>query len=211
MARGHEQGEWTGWKGKLGAWAFSGPLRRMEDCLIADDARTAILREISGMGSGNLTVLDVGAGAGYLSLAIAGMSDTGEVICLDLSNAMLNALERGAVKKGLKDKIRVLKVNATTTGLDEESVDVVVSMNMLHELSDPREVMGEMMRVLKAGGLLVVSDFGDNWVGRLAAGHEHDAGGPFSTHRMRALLSDAGLRDVRVVSRRYEVLGVGRK
>jgi ubiquinone/menaquinone biosynthesis C-methylase UbiE len=44
------------------------------------------------------------------------------------------------------------------TGLPDNSIDVVLLYDVLHELNKPNEVLKEIHRVLKSNGILSVSD-----------------------------------------------------
>ncbi len=143
---------WTGIRGRFGAWYFNSPLRRMSEILFLGDVKSAFLNEVSNVIQGNEVILDIGAGSGYYSLAIAKKLSAGKVICLDSSEEMLQWLERKAKKEGLKDRIQILKGDASSSGLANESVDLVVSNGLLHELSNPEAVLREMHRVLRPNG-----------------------------------------------------------
>ena len=100
--------KWTGIKGRIGGWYLSSPLRWLAENLVYGGCRSAFLNEVSRIIRGDEVVLDIGAGSGYLSLAIAENLTTGKVICFDLSEEMLNRLKKRARKKGLMDKIQII-------------------------------------------------------------------------------------------------------
>lgn len=118
-----QRGEWTGLKGRIGAWYLNGPLRRLSEVLFLGDVRTVFLREINKLIKGGEVVLDVGAGSGYFSLAIAERLKTGKVICLDLSGEMLQRLERVANRRGLMSRVQILLGTASPIKLEDEAVD----------------------------------------------------------------------------------------
>lgn len=125
--------------------------------LIAEDAVGLIEenRPVSG-----LTVLDVGGGPGYYARAFrrAGAS------CLVVDAALLEILRA-------PDRVGEDSVVGTADRLPvaDGSVDVVFSSNMLEHVRGPSDVLGEMVRVLRPGGLLVVSY--TNWLSPWG-GHE---------------------------------------
>lgn len=204
--------EWVGAKGKIGAWFLNSSLRRLGQILILGDRDSAFVNEFSHIIQGDEVVLDVGAGAGRFSLAMAKKLETGRVICLDLSEEMLQRLERNAKKKGLKDRIQILRGKASSSGLENESVDLVVCNDVLHELSGLEPVLGEILRVLKPNGKTIITDFRDTRIGRLIGRfHGEEAHGPFSVNELEILLTHNGLNDVKVSLLKHWVIGVGRK
>lgn len=203
--------EWTGIRGRIGAWYLNSPLRRLSEVLFLGDCKSAFLSELSRL-KGDEVVLDVGAGSGYFSLAIAKRLSTGKVICLDLSEEMLQRLERNAEREGLKDRIQILKSAASSTGLETESVDLVVSNGVFHELSSPEAVLREMLRVLKPNGWVIITDFRDTRVGKqIGVAHREEAHGPLSVNELEAFFIKAGLKAVKVRPVKHWVIGLGRK
>ncbi|MFQ5887446.1 MAG: class I SAM-dependent methyltransferase [Candidatus Hydrothermarchaeales archaeon] len=205
--------EWTGRKGRIGGRFLNSALRRLLEILVWGDCRSVLLDEVSGfIPKGDEIVLDVGAGSGYFSLPIAEKLNAGKVICLDLSEEMLGHLERKAKKEGLEDRVQILNVEASSSGLEDGSVDLAVSGGVFHELSSPETVLTEMARVVKPGGGVIVADFRDTWLGRrFCAPHGEDAHGPFSVNELEALFARDGLSGVKVSPVRHWVIGVGKK
>lgn len=211
MTEKYINSEWTGIKGKVFAWHLDNPVARLAETLLLGDAMHAFLSEFSRIIRGNEVVLDVGVGTGRFSLPMAKSLSAGKVICLDISEVMLGYLVRKAEKEGLEDRIQILNTEASSTGLDDESVDLVVSNGVFHELSSPETVLSEIRRVLKIGGWVIITDFRDTWVTRLVARHREDAHGPFSAIELETLFANVGFRDLKVSPIRSFILGVAKK
>jgi len=212
MSKKQETSQRTGIKGRIFAWHLDNPLARYPETLLLGDCRTAVRNEFSRLIRGNEVVLDIGAGTGRFSLAIAKQLSAGKVICLDLSEEMLQHLERKAEKEGLKDRIQILKAEASASRLENESVDLVMCNSVLHELSSPEAVLAEMLRVLVPGGWAMITDFRDTKISRLICrSHRQGPHGPFSVHELEALFTEAGLKNVKVRPVRHWVIGVGKK
>lgn len=60
--------------------------------MLLGDTMPAFLSEVSGLIRGDETILDIGAGSGRFSLPMAKRLSTGKIICLDISELMLEYL-----------------------------------------------------------------------------------------------------------------------
>ena len=105
-------------------------------------------------------LLDVGAGRGAVALAAAsrGWRDT----AVDAATGMVDRLRAAA------PDMEVRLMDAHALGLPDDSVDVAVAAFLLHCVDDPARVLAEMARVVRPGGLVVVSvpgpvDDGGRW------------------------------------------------
>lgn len=93
-------------------------------------------------------VLDVGCGPGVLARKIADVA--GDVTGIDFSANMV-----AAAKQAYPD-IRFLRANAEALQFPDHSFDVAVVNYCAHLLARPKEVFGEICRVLEPGGRLIV-------------------------------------------------------
>lgn len=212
MAEKQTWREWTGVKGRIGGWYLNSPLRRLSEILLLGDCKSAFLRVISPLIRGNEVILDIGAGSGYFSLDLAKKISTGKVICVDMSAEMLGWLGKKAEKKGVKNKIQIVKSDATSSGLADGSIDIVISNGLLHEVPDPGAVLREMTRVLKPNGRVIITDFRDTKITRMMEStHRENAHGPFSVDELTMLFNKVGLKKVKVGPEKFWVIGTGKK
>ncbi len=204
--------EWTGIKGRIFAWHLDNPLARLPERLLLGDCGPTVQKELARLIRGNEDVADIGAGTGRFSLAVAKQLKSGKVTCLDLSEEMLQRLKRRAEREGLQDRIQIRKGEASASGLENESMDLVMSRNVFHELASPKAVLEEMLRVLKPGGWVLITDFGDTRISRLICrSHREGSHGPFSVQELDTLFAKVGLKNVRIRSVGHWVIGVGQK
>ncbi|MCZ7405637.1 MAG: class I SAM-dependent methyltransferase [Candidatus Methanoperedens sp.] len=205
--------EFTGTKGRIMAWVLNSPLRTLIEVRLLGMPRSAFLNEVSHHIRGDEVVLDVGAGSGYFSLAIAKKLNSGKVICFDLSEEMLQRLKHKAKKEGLENRIQIMNGEASSLDLNDESVDLVVSSFAFHEVSSPETVLMEMIRVLKPNGWVIITDYlKDTWLGKMAtAYHSADTYGLFSVNELEALFAKCELKDVRASQTKSWIIGMGKK
>ena len=117
--------------------------------------RIDILRE-AGIELGS-HVLDYGCGpGGYISPLAELVGPTGQIYALDTHPAAIEATERVAARKRIKN-IRMISSDCST-GLPQVSVDAVLLYDTFHHLSRPDDVLRELHRVLKTDGTLSFSD-----------------------------------------------------
>jgi arsenite methyltransferase len=104
------------------------------------------------------TVLDIGCGAGFDSLIAARqVGETGRVISVDMTPAMLDKAAAGARAVGIAN-IEFRQGLAEALPVDDASIDVVISNGVINLCPDKLAVMREVYRVLKAGGRVQLAD-----------------------------------------------------
>jgi ubiquinone/menaquinone biosynthesis C-methylase UbiE len=100
-------------------------------------------------------VLDVAAGTGHLSLAMA--PHVNRVVALDLTPDMLAQGHREAEQQGLTNVV-FEQGEAEHLAYANEAFDLVVTRFSLHHFADARGPVQEMVRVCRRGGRVAVID-----------------------------------------------------
>ncbi|HEX3204551.1 MAG TPA: methyltransferase domain-containing protein [Nitrospiraceae bacterium] len=102
-------------------------------------------------------ILDLGSGTGYPALLAAqAVGPRGNVVGLDLADAMLDVARRKAKALGLTN-IRFQAGDVSTLPFDAGSFDAVISRFCLMFLPDVPKAAAEIARVLKPGGYLAAA------------------------------------------------------
>lgn len=121
------------------------------------------LRQIDQhFGHRDVTVLDVGCGAGFLSNALSAKG-LPSVTGVDVSMGSLEVARRWDTT----GRVRYLPGDAYHLPLPCASFDVVAAMDMLEHLEKPEAVVRECARVLKPDGLFLFQTLNRNWVSGL--------------------------------------------
>ncbi|MDO8963848.1 MAG: class I SAM-dependent methyltransferase [Coriobacteriia bacterium] len=136
------------------------------------------------------TIVDIGAGTGLFSCRFAEMAPGSEVYAVDLEPVMVDwMLEHRATQCG--GRLHPLLGDEAHVPLPDGVADLVVMMNLHHELVEPVANYREAFRLLAAGGWILVVDW-------LPGGAE--AGPPqhirVSPEGIGAALSEAGFDSV---------------
>jgi ubiquinone/menaquinone biosynthesis C-methylase UbiE len=154
-----------------------------------DDVRDAVLAAARILPES--TVLDVGAGTGFLTEGAAKIAR--RVIALDFSEAMMSEARVKLGGRNVEFKIG----NVEQIPLPNASVDAVVGNMVLHHCPNPRAAVKEMTRVLVPGGRLVLSDLQEHTHESLRKEHA-DLWMGFKMDYVRLTLQRVGLEDVGV-------------
>ncbi len=101
-------------------------------------------------------VLDVGCGPGKLSLLVASRMEGVEVIGLDLSPSMVVLASEEAEGAGLGGRLRFIEGNVLSIPFPDATFDTVMSSFSLHEWPSLDVAIGEILRVLKKGGRVLL-------------------------------------------------------
>lgn len=152
-----------------------------------DDVRDAVLAAARILPEH--TVLDVGAGTGFLTIGAAKRAR--RVIALDFSESMLEEARAKLDRKNVEFRVG----SAEDIPLPDSSVDSVIGNMMLHHCPRPAVAVNEMARVLGRGGILVLSDLQEHSYESLRKEHA-DLWLGFKLEHIKSLLEQAGLESV---------------
>ena len=103
-------------------------------------------------------IADVGAGEGFYSLRIArAVGPTGRVTAVDVSEKYLDKL-RARLQQDSMTNVDVVVGAVDDPHLPENAFDAVLIYNAYHEMTAPEPVLKAILRALKPGGRLVMSE-----------------------------------------------------
>jgi ubiquinone/menaquinone biosynthesis C-methylase UbiE len=106
-----------------------------------------------------MVVADVGAGVGYFTVRLAKrVGKTGKVYAADVQPEMLTTLKKRAAEAKLTN-IQPILSSESDPRLPAKCCDVILMVDVYHELSRPQVMLQKMRQALKDDGRLVLLEY----------------------------------------------------
>jgi len=137
-----------------------------------------------------MVVADVGAGTGFVSAGLAPL--VRQVYVLDGSGEMLAVAQKNLSQF---DNLVFQQADGLSLPLPDASLDAVFANMYLHHCTDPAAAIQEMLRLLKPGGRLVITDM-DAHTNEWMRDEMKDVWLGFERPQVRAWFEQAGLVNV---------------
>ncbi len=168
-------------------------------------ARLNFVREVvRGVGAQRAEVADLGCGSGVILSEILLMKQEWMGHGLDISPQSIAYARRLAAHKGVAMRARFQTGCVTELPYADESLNLVVASEVVEHMPEPEVVVGEIARVLKPGGQLILT----MPIESRTPAHVHTLSG---REDLRSLLLGAGLRVRRLEPRWHLGFGDDRK
>jgi ubiquinone/menaquinone biosynthesis C-methylase UbiE len=174
----------------------------------AEEAAAFLLPELRP----GMRLLDVGCGPGSITRGLAERLAPGQVVGVDLSRETLVSARQDAAARGLAN-LTFEEGSAYELPFPDASFDVAYAHQVFQHLREPARALGEMLRVVRGGGLVAVRDVDwgtvsywplDPWIDRFVDVHMkawyRNGGDPRMGRRLRALFNAAGVADLQVTA-----------
>ncbi|MDW3206189.1 MAG: methyltransferase domain-containing protein [Alphaproteobacteria bacterium] len=166
-----------------------------------------VARLLDGLDLTGRTVVDIGSGAGGITIALARDYGAGRVIGLDVEASVCAHARRKVAQADLSDRVEIRQIEPGPLPLEDGSVDMVFSKDAIVHIPDKESLARDAYRVLKPGGLFAASDWLISHDGTPSpemadyiAKEDLDFG-MASPDRYQKALEDAGFVDVRLTNR----------
>jgi len=121
------------------------------------EENTALLLKNLSLKPG-MVIADIGAGSGYHSALLSKMVGNGKVFAIDVEPEMIAFLNERIKQEKLSHIVPVLSTEQKLS-LPENTVDMMLLVDVYHEFSHPYEMALSMRAALKPGGKLVLVEF----------------------------------------------------
>jgi SAM-dependent methyltransferase len=106
-------------------------------------------------------IVDLGAGTGAGTFALAGRFDHAEVLAVDASDEMLERVREKALDRGLAERVRTVQADLDTDWPETGPMDLTWASMFMHHLADVDGVLERIHKATREGGLIVIAEFTD--------------------------------------------------
>ncbi len=144
---------------------------------------------VAGVKKGKIAA-DIGAGSGFITGGLIGKGL--KVIAVDQSEAMLVEMRK---KFSGAEGIEYRLGEAEKLPIPDEAVDYAFANMYIHHTESPQKAIKEMVRILKPGGKLVITDM-DEHEFKFLKEEQHDRWKGFKREDVRRWFEEAGLKNV---------------
>ena len=106
-------------------------------------------------------ILDAGGGTGRIALPLAKMGY--QVTLCDLSTGMLEVAKEKLQNEGVQDKVKIEEADIASLPFPDMNFDLVICLHGPLSIADSLKAAGELSRVLKRGGKIIVDAHSRYW------------------------------------------------
>lgn len=156
-----------------------------------------VLQEI-GVEPG-MRVADVGAGDGYFTLRLAeAVGASGEVFASDIDADALRVLEERRDSAGAEN-VRIIQGFEDDPLLPDSTIGLVLIVNTIHLVDNPKVFLGNVRRSLKPGGRVVLVQWSAEKLDSEAVGWDATDRARYTLRTNLRTIYDGGLEVVRIL------------
>jgi SAM-dependent methyltransferase len=105
-------------------------------------------------------IIDLGAGTGTGTLALARQLPDAEIVAVDISAEMLEHLRRKVREAEVAGHVRTVQADLDGPWPDLGPADLIWASASLHHMADPGHALGQALAALRPGGVLVAAELG---------------------------------------------------
>jgi len=102
-------------------------------------------------------ILEVGTGKGYFTTVLA--KEGYKFVSIDISEQEQKFAELNIRHLGLENHVDFKVENAEQFSFEDKSFDIVLSVNMIHHITNISKIIDEFVRVVSFEGKIILSDF----------------------------------------------------
>lgn len=119
---------------------------------------TAFAKDAIALDPDAIKILDAGTGTARIPILMCQCRPQYLITAVDLAQSMLIVGQRNVEEAGLRQRIRLERVDTKRMPYPDLEFDMVVSNSLVHHLPDPLSFFQEVKRLIKPGGALLIRD-----------------------------------------------------
>ncbi len=119
---------------------------------------TAFAQDAIALDPDAIKILDAGTGTARIPILMCQRRPQYLITAVDLAQSMLIVGQRNVEEAGLRQRIRLERVDTKRMPYPDLEFDMVVSNSLVHHLPDPLSFFQEVKRLIKPGGALLIRD-----------------------------------------------------
>jgi len=104
------------------------------------------------------SIADVGAGTGYYTFKLAKKFPHAKIYAVEIQDEMIATLNKRKEEKQAS-KVEVIKGDTLSPNLPANSLDLIIMVDVYHELEYPREMIDAIKKSLKKNGKLLLIEY----------------------------------------------------
>lgn len=105
-----------------------------------------------------IKILDIGTGTARIPILMCQHQPQYLITGVDLAQSMLIIGQRNVDEAGLTQRIKLERVDSKRMPYPDLEFDMVISNSLVHHLPDPLSLFGEIKRLVKPGGAILIRD-----------------------------------------------------
>jgi SAM-dependent methyltransferase len=106
----------------------------------------------------NSIIADIGAGSGYYTFRISPLVPEGKIYAVDIQDDAVAYIKKRSVELGM-DNIIPIKGTEKSPNLPKGQVDLIIMVDVYHELAYPQEMLGAIYEALKPDGKILLLEY----------------------------------------------------
>jgi ubiquinone/menaquinone biosynthesis C-methylase UbiE len=171
--------------------------------------------------------LDIGTGPGQIVMKLTQRLRRWRFVAVDRSADMIaqSIASLAATGMTVAGRVEFQTVDGNALPLAEKSFDLVMCNSVLHHLAEPEKMLGEIARLAKADGAILLRDLrrpgrftfplhvrwhGRHYSGQMLRLYRHSVRAAYTVSELQRLLASSPLRDARVFRHGSTHIGIER-
>ena len=129
------------------------------DGYMSPGGKKEINRLLKGLNLAKQKILDIGCGAGGVTVSLVKDYGAEHVVGVDVEEDVVNVAIDRVVKNELKNNIEILLIDKSNLPFEDNYFDIVFSKDSFVHIPDKEKIFTQVFKVLKPGGFFVFSDW----------------------------------------------------